>query len=685
MSYPQAKKSDHVDVYHGRSVADPYRWLEDPRAPEARTWITAENKLTFGFLEKIPERAAIGKRLTELWNYERYSPVTKHGKRYFVFRNDGLQNQSVLYKLDALDAKPEILLDPNLLSKDGTVAVSGTEISDDGTLLAYSLSKAGSDWQEWHVRDIATGKDLPDHIRRSKFSGASFSHDNKGFFYSRYPEPKAELEDTNFFHQLYYHELGTDQAKDVLVLDDKDHKDRGFAGGVSEDGKYLVITVWQGTDRRTRLYYKEMKPGAPVIKLLDGFDAAYGFVGNEGSTFYVQTDLDAQRGKLIAVDLKKPERAAWKTIIPESATNKLEGVSHLGGGFVAQWLSDAHSVVTFHDLAGKKVRDVALPGIGSASGFGGKSTDTETFYVYASFNTPPSVYRLDLKTGASTLYKKPAVKFDPAAFETRQVVYASKDGTKIPMFLVHKKGFVPTGDTPTFLYGFGGFNVSLTPEFSPQILAWVERGYVYAQPSLRGGGEFGEAWHQAGMFEKKQNVFDDFAAAARYLVDQKITRKERLGIGGGSNGGLLVGASITQHPELFGAAVAQVGVMDMLRYHKFTIGHAWTSEYGSSDEAKYFPVLLAYSPLHNIKAAAYPPTLVMTADHDDRVVPAHSFKFTATLQAAQTGPNPVLIRIETDAGHGAGKPTMKRIEEAADEWSFLLHILAGATAASGSK
>ena len=681
MTYPPSARGSTVDDYHGTKVADPYRWLEDPASPETRAWIEAQNKNTFSFLDKLPQRAHWTSRIKELNDFERYSSPFHRGAFYIYTHNDGLQNQSVFYKVRGLEGAPEMLLDPNALSKDGTVAVSGIGISSDGNKLAYALSAAGSDWVEWRVRDVASGKDLPDVVKWSKFSGASFTHDGQGFYYGRYPEPRAgaALEDANFYHQLWFHRLGTDQSKDELVYEDTAHKTRGVAGSVTDDGRYLVISVWEGTDRRTRLYYQELgERGAtpkPVVHLIDTFDAAYNFVGNRGRTFFVQTDLDAPRGRLIAIDLDKPDRKSWKMLIAEGE-DKLESVHHLASGFITHRLRKASAAVAFHDEAGKKLRDVELPGIGTVVGFEGRSDDYETFYSFSSFTSPATIYRLDLRTGASTVFRQPKLKFDPTEFETRQVSYKSKDGTDVPMFLVGKKGLRKTGDVPTYLYGYGGFNISLSPEYSSKVIAWVERGYLYAQPSLRGGGEFGEAWHQGGMIEKKQTVFDDFAAAAEWLVKDGYTKPQRIAISGRSNGGLLVGASITQHPELFGAAVAGVGVMDMLRFHKFTIGHAWVSEYGSSDEASQFPILQRYSPLHNLKVGTkYPPTLVVTGDHDDRVVPAHSFKFTAELQHAQAGSAPILIRIDVATGHGAGKPLIKQIEELADCFAFLAHAL----------
>ncbi len=681
--YPETPKGEVVDDYHGVKIADPYRWLEDPATPASRAWIEAQNRLTFSYLDKLPQRARWTARLTELNDYERYAPPARYGKWYVYTHNDGLQNQAVYWKMQGLSGTPEVLLDPNTLSKDGTIAVSGAELSEDGSKFAYSLSVAGSDWVTWHVREVATNKELPDLIEWSKFSGASFTKDGSAFFYSRYPQPKpgVALEEANYYHQLWLHRLGTSQSADELIYEDKEHKTRGVYGGVTDDGNYVVFSISEGTDRRTRLYYKPLsKDGknakqSATVRLLDSFDAAYTFVGNKGSTFFVLTDRDAPRGRLVAIDLKKPEPKAWRELIPEGK-DKLEAVRHVGHGFVAMWLRRAAAAVSCHKESGELVRELALPGIGDVMGFIGRPSDTEVFYSFSSFTMPATIYRLDLKTGASTLFRQPKLKFDPAEFETRQVSYRSKDGSEVPMFLVGKKGLGKSGDVPTYLYGYGGFNISINPEYSSKIIAWIERGYLYAAPSLRGGGEFGEAWHQAGMLDKKQTVFDDFSAAAEYLVKEGYTRPSRIAISGRSNGGLLVGASITQHPELFGAALAGVGVMDMLRFHKFTIGHAWTSEYGSADEAKDFPTLRAYSPLHNVRPGGkYPATLVVTGDHDDRVVPAHSFKFIATLQAAQAGPAPALIRIDVATGHGAGKPLAKQIEEAGDSFAFLAHAL----------
>ncbi len=702
--YPLAKKVDQIDDYHGVKVADPYRWLEDPDSADSRAWIEAQNKLTFGFLNEIPERSKIKDRLTKLWNYEKYTSPIKEGGRYFYFKNDGLQNQSVFYTLKSLDGEPRILLDPNKLSTDGTVALSRWAVSEDGKYFAYGLSTSGSDWEEWKVREIETGNDLPDQIKWVKFSGASWTTDGKGFFYSRYDEPneKTKLEDANYYQKLFYHRVGSPQSEDVLVYERKDQKEWGFDGHVTEDGRYLIVSIWQGTDPRNRVFYKDLQVGAAsgseqvstasgselistasgseradnkVVELINELEAAYNFIGNEGPVFWFRTDLNASRGRIIAIDTRNPERANWKELVAQ-APETLEGVSLVGDHFIASYLKDARAQIKLFDLNGKFTREVELPGIGAAAGFGGKRKDSETFYAFTSFTSPTTIYRYDVKTGKSEVYRKPKVDFNPGHYETRQVFYNSKDGTRVPMFITHKKGLKLDGQNPTRLYSYGGFSVSLTPAFSISNLVWMEMGGVYAQPNLRGGAEYGEEWHLAGTKAKKQNVFDDFIGAAEWLIANKYTSTPKLAISGGSNGGLLVGACITQRPDLFGAALPAVGVMDMLRFHKFTIGWGWTSDYGSPDNAEDFKSLHAYSPLHNIKhGVKYPPTLITTADHDDRVVPAHSFKFAATLQAAQAGPAPTLIRIETKAGHGAGKPTSKIIEEISDSWGFLVRVL----------
>jgi len=678
LHYPDTRKTDQVDDYHGTKVADPYRWLEDDHSAETATWVEAQNKVTFDYLDQIPERAAIKQRLTKLWNFERYGVPFKEGAHYFFTKNDGLQNQSVLYTLTSLDAEPRVLLDPNKLSTDGTVALSGLVVSDDGKRLAYGTSSGGSDWQEWKVRDVETGADLNDHVKWVKFSGASWTPDGKGFYYSRYDEPDKtnQLKGVNYFHKLYYHRLGTSQSEDALVYHRPDQKEWGFNGFVTEDGNYLGIHVRHGTDTRNRFFYQSLKPDdAKVVELLNDFDASYDFIGNVDSVFYFRTDLDAPRGRIIAIDVTKPERAQWKELVPQSA-DRLEGANLVNDQFIGSYLKDARTDVRIFARDGKLVRTVELPGIGTAGGFGGKRKDTETFYAFTGFTAPSTIYRYDLSTGTSTVFRQPQVDFNSSNYETKQIFYASKDGTKVPMFITHKKGLKLNGRNPTLLYAYGGFDISLTPSFSVSVAVWLEMGGVYALPNLRGGGEYGEDWHKAGMKAKKQNVFDDFIAAAEWLIDNKYTRRQQLAISGGSNGGLLVGACMTQRPDLFGAALPAVGVMDMLRFHKFTIGWAWTTEYGSPDNPDDFKAIYAYSPLHRLKPGTrYPSTMITTADHDDRVVPAHSFKYAAALQKAHRGKNPVLIRIDVRAGHGAGKPTSKLIEEAADKWSFLFREL----------
>jgi prolyl oligopeptidase len=676
--YPATATVDHVETLHGTPVPDPYRWLEDDNSAETKAWVAEQNKVTFGYLELIPARPRLKERLTKLWNFERYGVPQREGGRYVFSKNDGLQNQSVLYTMRSLDEAPRVLLDPNTLSPDGTVALGPIAINEDGKLLAYGINVAGSDWQEFKVRDIESGKDLPDHIQWAKSSGAAWTKDGKGFFYSRYDEPAGTnlFKGVNYFHKVYYHQLGTPQSEDKLVYDRPDQKEWGFAAGVTDDGRYLALHVWHGTDTRNRFFYKDLStPEAAVVELLRDFDADYTFIDNVGTVFYFRTDLNAPRGRIIAIDVTKPERAAWREVVPESK-DRLQGVSLVNNQLVCNYLKDARTDVVIHDLTGKLVRRVELPGIGTAGGFGGRREETETFYAFTGFTTPTTVYRYDLKTGTSQLFRQPKVDFNPAEFETKQVFYSSKDGTRVPMFITHKKGLKLDGRNPTLLYGYGGFDISLTPSFSVSTVVWMEMGGVYAVPNLRGGGEYGKAWHEAGMKLKKQNVFDDFIAAAEWLIANKYTSPDRLAISGGSNGGLLVGACMTQRPDLFRATLPAVGVMDMLRFHKFTRGWAWTSDYGSPDKDDEFRALLAYSPYHNLKPGVkYPATMVTTADHDDRVVPAHSFKFAARLQQCQAGPAPTLIRIETKAGHGAGKPTGKLIEEAADRFAFLVREL----------
>lgn len=692
-AYPPAKRVDQVDDYHGAKVPDPYRWLEDPDSPETRAWIEAENKVTFDYLEQIPARDKLRARLTQLWDYEKYGVPLERGGRYLFSKNNGLQNQSVLYVAAGLDAEGHLkdareLLDPNTLSADGTVALSGYELSDDGRYLAYGLSTAGSDWETWKVRDVDTGADTSDLVDWVKFSDASWTKDNAGFFYSRYDEPTEgnKLVDTNYYQKLFYHRLGTPQSDDVLVYQRRDQKEWGFSGHVSDDGAYLIITVTRGTERKNGLFYlpladfadkaaKSQDLSKQVVELLTDFDAQYLFLGNDGRRFWFLTDSDAPRYRVIAIDADDHDRARWQVLIPESR-DVLESANVVGNRFVALYLKDARSQAKLFDLAGQFQREIALPGLGTATGFTGERGDHETFYAYISFNSPATIYRYDLDSHESQVVHRPKLSFHPDDYVTEQVFFASRDGTKVPMFVSYKKGLKRDGGNPTLLYGYGGFNIPLTPSYSVANLVWMELGGVFAMPNLRGGGEYGRQWHEAGMKLQKQNVFDDFIAAAEWLIKSRYTSTPKLAISGRSNGGLLVGACLTQRPDLFGAALPGVGVLDMLRFHKFTIGWAWVSDYGSADNADEFKALFAYSPLHNIKpGTVYPPTLITTADHDDRVVPAHSFKFAAALQAAQGGPAPILIRIDTKAGHGAGKPTAKLIDEAADVMSFLVKSL----------
>lgn len=678
IQYPKTKKVEQVDDYHGIKVVDPYRWLEDANSQETKAWIEEQNKITRAYLDSIPQRDKIRKRLTELWNYEKYSAPFKRGDKYFYLKNDGLQNQSVLYVADSLHNEGRILLDPNKLSPDGTISLTGFAVSEDGKLIAYGLSSGGSDWQEWRVRNVDTGEDLSDVIKWVKFSGVSWIKDGKGFFYSRYPEPdeKTKLAGQNFYHKLYYHKVGTSQSEDKLIYERPDHKEWGFGGEVTEDGMYLIINVWKDTDPRNLIFYKDLtKQDSRVVELISEFENDYRFLGNDGKIFYFLTDYQAPRKRIIAINIENPDRKNWREVIPQ-VDETIADANLVGNYIIVSYLKDAYTQTKLYDLSGKFIREVKYPTIGTASGFYGRRNDTETFYTFTSFAVPPTIYRYNLATGVSEVFRQPSVKFNPEEIEVKQVFYRSKDGTRVPMFIVHKKGIRLDGNNPTLLYGYGGFNISLTPSFSVSRIVWLEMGGVFAMPNLRGGGEYGEEWHRAGTKLKKQNVFDDFIAAAEWLINNKYTSPKKLAISGGSNGGLLVGAVLNQRPELFGAALPAVGVMDMLRFHKFTIGWAWTSEYGSPDNPDEFKTMYAYSPLHNIKKGTkYPAVLITTADHDDRVVPAHSFKYAATLQEAQAGTAPILIRIETRAGHGAGKPTSKQIDEQADIYAFLIKNL----------
>ncbi|MFD0892996.1 S9 family peptidase [Luteolibacter ambystomatis] len=678
-AYPVAREVDVSDDYHGTRVADPYRWLEDDNSKETKAWAAAENKVTRAWLDANPRRETIRKRLRELWNYQRVGTPFRYGSKWFTYRNSGLQNHGVLYVSDSPEGEAKVLLDPNKLSKDGTVSVENESASTDGKLLAYAVSSAGSDWQEIRVRDTTTTKDLKDVVKWVKFSGISWAKDGSGFYYSRYDEPKkgAALTDKNEFQKLYFHKLGTPQSADPLVYERKDHPEWGIGGDVTEDGSYLIITSSEGTEEKTRVFYKDLsQPDAKVVDLLPEGDAEFSFIDNDGPVFLFKTDLNGPRGRVVAIDTREPGRDKWKEIIPESK-DLLQGISTVGGVLTCHYLQDAKSALKTYDRQGKFLRDVALPGIGSIYGLEGRREHEETYYNFSGFTQPGAVYRLDPATGESTLWKQPKVGFNPDDYETKQVFYPSKDGTRVPMFIVHKKGLKLDGTNPTLLYGYGGFAISSPPDFSIPRIVWMEMGGIYAQANIRGGGEYGRDWHEASFKTKKQNGFDDFIGAGEWLIANKYTSSPKLAIQGGSNGGLLVGACMVQRPELFGAAIPQVGVMDMLRFPKFTIGWAWEAEYGDPQKPDDFKALFAYSPYHNLKPGTrYPATLVMTADHDDRVVPAHSFKFGARLQECQPedGP-PVLIRVESSAGHGAGTSLTKAIDQAADEWTFLSKTL----------
>jgi prolyl oligopeptidase len=737
--YPKARTVEQVDEYHGVKVPDPYAWLEEADTPdskiwpEVKAWIEAENTLTFGYLERIPQRAPIKERLTALWDYEKFGIPEKEGGRYFFTRNNGLQNQNVLYWAPALDATPQILIDPNLWSKDGTIAMGGTAPSDDGKYLAYAMADAGSDWRTWRVFDLSIGQLTTDELKWTKFGGADWASDSSGFYYnrSREPAPGSELKAADEPPQLCFHKLGTAQSEDVVVFERPDQRDWTFGGTVPDSGDFLVITISKAGDVNNNVSYIDLRgkggeeadtlrlniallerqlqkvsrsgaapentqpardrlqmmkrrlrelagvgPGGNgVVELLKDWDAEYGFIDHQGPVFWFLTDNDAPRRRVVAININRPQKEHWVELVPQSQ-DAIQGVSVVGGHFIVQYLQDARSLVKVFDLTGKHVRDVDLPGIGTAIGFAGKNIDDETFYSFTGYSTPTTIYRYDVATGVSTVFKQPKVAFNPSDYTTSQVFFNSKDGTRVPMFISHKKGAKQDGTTPTLLYGYGGFDISITPTFSPANLLWMEMGGIYAVPNLRGGGEYGRDWHLAGTKTKKQNVFDDFIAAAEHLIKEKYTSTPKLAIAGGSNGGLLVGACMTQRPELYGACLPAVGVMDMLKYHTWTVGRFWEADYGSVKDEAEFKALLAYSPYQNLRSGTcYPPTLITTADHDDRVYPAHSFKFAAAAQAAQACENPILIRIETRAGHGAGKPTTKRIEEISDQLAFLVKNL----------
>jgi prolyl oligopeptidase len=673
MNKIETRRGEVVENYHGTPVADPYRWLEEAASPETRAWVEVQNEVSTAYFQAVEEHPRLAARLTELVDFPRYSAPTRKGEHYFFSYNTGLQNQAALYTQRGLDDQPSVLLDPNQLSSDGTVALVTQAYSHDGSLLAYGVSTSGSDWQEIRIRRVESGEDYPEVIRWCKFASIAWKHDNAGFYYDRFPEPgTVPEEDQSRYSRVYWHLLGTPQEEDLLVYERPDAKDLGFSPFITDDGKYLVLHVWLGTDPRNCLYYREVASDGPFIRLLDDFDAAYTFIHNVGPVFYFHTDLDAPRGRIISIDITAPERENWLEIIPEQE-DTIAFVIAVNKQFVVVSKRDAHHVIDRYNLLGHRLGGIPLPTPGSLIEIAGEAENTEFFVNFTSFLYPPGVFRYDFLSDQLTLWRGPHLNFAFDQYETKQIFYTSKDGTRVPMFLTHKKGLVLDGTNPTFLYGYGGFNQSMTPTFSAYNLLWLECGGVYALPNLRGGDEYGEEWHLAGMLEKKQNVFDDFIAAAEWLIAQKYTSPERLAINGGSNGGLLVAACLVQRPDLYGAVVCEVPVIDMLRYHKFTVGRYWIHEYGNAEEnAEHFKFLYAYSPLHNVRpGTAYPATLIMAADTDDRVVPAHAKKFAATLQAATCGEQPILLRVETKAGHGLGKPTAKIIEARSDVYAFL--------------
>ena len=680
IAYPETTTVDHVDDYHGNEVADPFRWLEDDvrESDAVKGWVDAQNEVTFAYLATIPERELIVKRMRELWDYERFSLPRKAGGRYFYGYNNGLQNQNVIYTQESLDADAELLIDPNTWSDDGTIALAGYYISKDGSHLAYTIQDGGSDWREARVINVESGEVLADHLEWLKFTGLSWVADGSGFYYSRYPATSAaeKYQSLNRNMTVYFHRLGTPQDEDDVIYARPDYPDWGPRGTVTDDGRHLVITISVGTDDRYSIVHQDLTdPDAEPITIIEGFDYDYSLIGNINDELYFRTSNGAPKNRLITINVNNPDPENWREIIGETE-DVLDNVSLIGGRIIAGYMQDAWSVVKIFELDGSEAGVVNLPGIGTAFGFNGEADDPETFFGYASFNMPSTINRLDVSTGEVEVFKQPDVDFEPNDYQVEQVFYQSKDGTTVPMFISHRKDVVPDGNRPTLLYGYGGFNISIQPSYSTTRLAWMEMGGVYAVANLRGGGEYGEEWHQAGTRLNKQNVFDDFIAAGEYLIENNYTNSDKLAIFGGSNGGLLVGAVTNQRPELFGAAIPAVGVMDMLRFHRFTAGRFWTDDYGSADNPDEFAALRAYSPYHNIREGVeYPAILVTTADTDDRVVPGHSFKYAAAMQKAQAGDAPVLIRIETRAGHGAGVPTEKVIEDYADRWAFLVRNL----------
>jgi prolyl oligopeptidase len=675
--YPQARRSDQVDTYFGEKVADPYRWLEDVDSPETRQWVEAENKLTFGYLDSIPQRESVRRGLTELYNFERYAaPIEVHG-RIFYAHNTGLQNQSVYFYQDGINGAPQVLIDPNKLSADGTVAIDGFVPNRAGTLVAYATAQAGSDWAVWKIRDIASGKDLVDTLRWTKSTGIAWMPDGKSFYYARFPEPNAaaSLTQANENGKIYYHRLGDDQSKDTLIYERPDHPHWWLGADLTDDGRYLMIYISEGGEDNALYYLDLSKPGSKPVAIVDRFDASFQVLGNMGSLFYIFTNDKSPRGKVITIDLQHPSPDQWHTVVPQQH-DTMEAAILASGKLICSYLADAHSAATVYGLDGKELQNLALPGIGHAVWTHTTQDDKDVFITYNQFTRPPSILRFNVPTLALSGFRSSKLSFDPAKVEARQVFYHSKDGTRIPMFVISRSDLKLNGENPTILYGYGGFNISLTPAFYPRVIEWIQLGGVFAYANLRGGAEYGEEWHKAGTKLHKQNVFDDFIAGAEFLISQKYTSPAKLAIEGRSNGGLLVGAVLNQRPDLFGAALPGVGVMDMLRFQKFTVGQGWVTDYGSSDNAEEYKAIRKYSPLHNIKEGTkYPPTFIVTADHDDRVVPGHSFKYAATMQHAQGGDAPILIRIETKAGHGGGKPVSKIIDETADEYTFLVKAL----------
>ena len=668
--YPVSNKADIVDTYFEKKVEDPYRWLENDTSTQTAEWIEAQNAITFAYLNSIPYREELKQRIQELVNYERFSSPSKQGDWYYYFRNDGLQNQSVLYRQKDLSSEGEVFLDPNTFSDDGTVALGQTSFSGDGKLFAYSVSVSGSDWREIFVMDTETRKKLDDKIEWAKFTSINWFKD--GFFYAKFPKPKEgeKLSGVNRFGKIYYHKIGTPQEQDRLVIENPEDGDEFYGASITEDEKFLVISSSHGTSGNTLAFIDLHNDAWKVVKIIDNEDHDHRLIGSDGEDFFVVTNLNAPNNRLVRIKTSHPAPEHWEDIIPE-AENVLSA-STAGNKIFANYTVDARSRVFQYSYAGEQEKEIELPGIGSAFGFEGLKEDENIFYSFTSFTYPTSIFQYSIATGESTLFKGSEVSFEVNDFTTSQVFYESKDGTRVPMFIVHRKDVELDGNHPTLLYGYGGFNVSLTPSYSSRWAVWLDMGGIFALANIRGGGEYGKNWHKAGTKTQKQNVFDDFIAAAEYLIDQKYTSSQYLAIKGGSNGGLLVGACMTQRPDLYRVALPAVGVMDMLRYHRFTIGRAWAVDFGTSEDSKeMFDYLLGYSPYHNLKPnTAYPATLVTTADHDDRVVPAHSFKFSARLQEYHEGNSPVMIRIESKAGHGAGKPTDKYIEELADEYAF---------------